>query len=72
MPQSIRGGKGRGSTLIYYSYLIPRSRTHFPKSSPPGLTATDPDSLNVFELVLFPINAGSKLFYHQNNIIVKL
>ena len=71
MPQSIRGGKSRGSTLIYYSYLIPRSRTHFPKFSPPGLTAADPDSLKVIDLVLFPINVGSELFYHRKYIFVK-
>ena len=31
-----------------------------------------PELSGGFHLVLFPINAGSELFYHQNNIIVKL
>ena len=64
----------RGSTLIYhFGFAAIRSRTHFPATILPGLTANDPGSLLNQTTVLFPFNAifNSESFYHRFLDLVK-
>jgi len=59
-------------SFITFADAFAPGRT-FPRTTPPGLSAADPDSLWVRSTVLFPFIAilNSRVFYHRTGTIVK-